>query len=83
MHKMFKSVLRYSTNILNLYVHVYVSLPTLIRLMEVHVLLKIKICLQPFIVSRSISVAKLHSWSLNNNTNFTKYLNKLHAGAKA
>jgi len=29
MHKMFKNILHYITNILNLYVHVCVSLPTL------------------------------------------------------
>jgi hypothetical protein len=83
MHKMLKSIVHNSINILIVYAHVCVSLPTLIRLIGVHGLLKIKICLQPFIVSRSISVAKLHSWSLNNNANFTKYFNKLHAGSKA
>jgi len=39
--------------------------------------------LQPFPVSRSSSEVKLNSCNQNNNRNFTKYLNKLHAEAKA
>jgi len=42
MHKMFKSILHYIINILNLYVHVCVSFPTSIRLIGVHTLLKMK-----------------------------------------
>jgi hypothetical protein len=42
---------------------VWVSLPSLIRLIGVHALLKIKICLLPFAVSRSISDAKLYKVS--------------------
>jgi len=50
--------------------------------MSVHALLKIKICLQPFITHRSICEAKLYGWNFNNITNFVKYPNTFHAGAK-
>jgi hypothetical protein len=44
-------------------------------------LLKIKICLQPFIIRMHISEAKLYRWNHKNSKYFTKYLTKLHAGA--
>jgi len=52
-------ILHYSINILNLYVHMCISLPTSVRLIGVHALLKIKIRLQPFSVSSCSSEAKL------------------------
>ena len=42
MYKIFKSILHYSINILNLYVLFCVFLPTSIRLIGVHALLKLK-----------------------------------------
>ena len=79
---MFKNSLHYSTNILNLYAHVCVSFHCDTELMNVHVILKIKICLQPFAVSRPISQAKLYRWNLNISKYLIKYLTKFHAGAK-
>ena len=70
-------------SILNLCLHMCVSLHFYMGLMSVHVLLKIKICLQPFAVSRPISETKLYGWNLNINKYLIKYLTKLHAGTKA
>jgi len=50
--------------------------------MSVHGLLKIKICLQTFAVSRPISEAKLYGWNLNISKYLIKYLTKFHADAK-
>jgi hypothetical protein len=60
------STLHYSTSILNLYVHGCVSLKSLIPLISFQAVLKFKMCLQAFVVSRPISEAKICRWNLKN-----------------
>jgi len=72
--QVFTSTLSYFINILSLYVNVCVSSPWMIGLMCVYVLLKTKICILPFAVSRTLSEAKWYRWNLNINKYFIRYL---------
>jgi hypothetical protein len=71
--QMFKSTstLHYIISILNLYVHVCVSLTSLIPLICFQAVLKIKMCFQPFAVSRPISEAKICRWNLKKPITFS------------